>query len=282
MLEMPRAIRFGGPFLAVLLAGGAQGASQVELDRDGKKAALPHVTAVRFVDASGKAEIRLLFSSVKPENVVLADAFGGDTVHEWGASGKGSTVKVTFEEAAPEQYSMAVYHAGKMSSGGGTRISGDVKGVVRGLEVKADKVAGAMDVDSMGSVLKGAFDAALATVTEAKPVKGAAVAATPQARALLDFARAMNKKDFAAAQRYSAREVKAQMEEARREMGEEFVNETLKEFEPRALEASLKSEGAELLESGDTAKIRLVTKTEGGTSTRAFTLIRAGGDWKVQ
>ena len=274
--------RVGGSLLALLLATGAHAASKVQLVKDGATVALPHVAAARYVDGAGKAEIRLLFSSVPATGVVLADAFGDDTVHSFAADGKATMVKVTFEEAAPEQYSMAVYHAGKVTSGGGTRIDGDVKGVVRKLTMPAGKITGTLDADTMGSVVTGTFDAPLTTAKAAAAVKGAGVLGSPQGKVLLQFATAMYKKDFATAQKYSARDVKTEMDGAAKQMGAAFLTEMLKEFEPRAFEASLKSADAELIESGDSTMIRLVEKRDGGTSTKSFRLVKVGSDWKVK
>jgi hypothetical protein len=281
MIRTAAVVSLGLTLAAAPLA--AQSTSQVSLVKEGKTTALPHVAAARYVAPDGKAEIRLLFATAAPQGA-LADAAGNNPAEDWARKCAGcSTVLVTFQEAEPEQYSYSILHGGSMLSGGGTLMSGEQKGVVQGLAVKDGRIAGAMNFEPGGAgPVKGRFETALGSVVAAKPVTGTAVAASPQARALLDFARAMTRKDFATAQKLSARDVQKEMAEAKEAMGAAFVDEMLKEMDPRRLEPQLKSPGAQLVESGDTAEIRLVKKEDGGTSTQTFRLVKVSGQWKMQ
>jgi hypothetical protein len=262
---------------------GAQSTSKVQMVKDGKTTALPHVAAARYVAPDGKVEIRLLFATAPPEGPV-ADAAGNNPAEDWARKCQGcSSLLVTFQEAAPEQYSYSILHGGSMLSGGGTLMSGDQKGVAVGLALKDGRIGGTMKFEPGGAgPISGRFDAPLASVTAVKPVTGPAVAASAPAKALLEFARAMTKKDFAAAQKLSARDVQHEMAEAKKAMGDEFVNEMLKEMDPKKIEPQLKSPSTELVETGDAAEIRLIKKEGGSTSTQTFRLVKVGGQWKMK
>jgi hypothetical protein len=274
-------------FLTAVTPLGAQDASQVVVVREGQRVELGHVKAVRYASAEGEVEIRLLFASATPEGVVLADSFGRDTVARWVRSSGAIAVKVSFEEQSPEQYSMTAYVGDSTLSGGGTVSGGDRRGVFKALDLGEDRIAGELEHE-MGSVaLSGTFRATLAGAAEAPAVTAASVAASPQARVLLEFARAMRRMDFEAAQQHAAGDVRAEMEEAKEMLGEEVVKDMIEERfgDPVALEQRLGSAEASLRETGDSAVISLVKKTvhEDGhsTETESYRFVKVGDAWKI-
>jgi hypothetical protein len=265
----------------------AQDTSDVVMTRDGARTELRHVRATRFVPESGEAEIRLLFSSADPGDVVLADAFGRDTVARWVQASGAIAVKVSFEETTPEQFQVTAYTGETMVSGGGHASGGERIGAFRALDLAADRVSGELD-NEMGSVaLSGTFRASLAPAAETPAVTGAQVASSPQARVLLEFARAMSRMDLEAAQPHAAGDLRAQMAEAAEMLGKEAITEMIAERfgDLAALERRLGSQEASLQESGDRAVITLVKKTvyEGGHSTESesYRFVKVGSDWKI-
>jgi hypothetical protein len=276
--KLPRVVMAAMASAFVLAAPTARAGSEVQLTREGESVKLSHVTAVRYVDSAGKQEIRLLFTPDKPEGVELADAFGGDTVNEWAVRPGSVLAKIVFEESKPEQYQLAILREGRGTAGGGTSTDG----VVRELKVGKDVVSGVVQAQGGEDTVSGPFEAPLTTVTAVKPVMGPVVASSAQAKALLAFARALSKKDYAGAQRHSTREVEKELREMQKEMGDEIIAEILQEFAPANVEKELKSAGAELHEAGDAAMIRISSTTEGMRSSKSYRFVKVGSDWKLK
>jgi hypothetical protein len=285
-------IRTGSAATCVLLAAmvapaAAQDSSRVVMVRDGKTIELRHVKGARYVPDGGEAEIKLLFASEEPAGVVLVDDFGRDNVGRWVQERGALAVKITFEEGSPEHFQMAAYTGETMISGGGTASGEDRVGVFRAVDIGADRIAGELDHEMASVALSGRFSVSLARAAEAPAVTGAAVAASPQAAALLGFARAMQRMDLAAAQQYGAGDVRAEMEEAREMLGEGALKAMIEERfgDPAALERRLASEEASLQVSGESAVIRLVKKTvyEDGhsTETESYRFVKVGDAWKI-
>lgn len=280
--------RFATLMFSFLLCTAAHAASTIKLVKEGKTILLPNVASTRFVPNEGPPRIFLLFTDVKAQ-IPLADVFGEAmmSVSRWAESNKAHAVQVSFDLGDEANYSLNIYGEGMMSGGGGYRSGGDVKGVFKQLTVTDARITGEVKSEEQDGALSGTFDVQPQMVHEAPAIRGAAVAKSPQAIALLGFTRAMKKFDLKAAQPFSARDLQTQFAEARKMLGEKDAKAMAVEMigDPRKLEKLLSSAGASLLESGDEAKIRVsetISDASGhGSTTQTYSLKKIAGKWKV-
>jgi hypothetical protein len=263
--------------------------SRVSVEHEGRRIEMSHVKAARYTPASGDVEIRLLFASQDAREVVVADAFGRDTIRRWVLQTGASALAITFPESSPEQYTVQVYNVGDQSlSGGGTSSGGETRGVFSAISTSGDRVTGELKFTMAGMAMAGAFEAALGGAAEAQAVTGKTVVTSPQGQTLLAFARAMSRMDLKAAQPHFDGDIQKDVEEMRKVFGPDGLKELLDEQfgDPNQLEQRLASPEAALREDGDKATITVTrrSKTELGESseTTTFQFIRVGGAWKIR
>ena len=266
-------------------------ASKVKLAKEGSKpVALSNVTAVRFAPAEGPVEVFLLFSDVKPQGLTMVGPFGEESfaVAKWAQEASAHAVQVSYKEGDESNYSLSVYGGDENFSSGGSRSGPGMIGVFKKINGTESKIAGELNWDGPPGVLSGTFDAQPETVHEAPVIKGAAVAKSAEAAALLGFTRAMSKFDLKAAQPFAARSLDEEFGKAKAEMGEKAVKEMIKAMigDPKKIEALLKSDGASLQEMGDKATIKLketIKDANGeGSTTQTFSFLKIDGKWKVE
>jgi hypothetical protein len=271
--------------IAILLVTGTAStqSSKITVVKDGKTVTLSHAVAARIAKAAGAPEIRILWTSVPPTGLVLADPFGDDMgVREWLSGNKAAAVQVSFTEGEHENFSLNTYHIGETNyAGGGTSSGGETRGIFKKLDVTKDTVSGEVMHDPGSATIRGTFTAKLETAPTPTQITGAAVAKSAQARVLESFAAAMMKMDFAGAQPHAAADVKKEFEEAKEAIGEDGVKEMMKERFAN-LKAALAGPDVTLEESGDRSRIRIVKKDGSSTETTTFSFVRVGGQWKVR
>jgi len=274
--------------ITLVLAGSIHAASKVQLQVGKDKILLPHVEATRFEKSDGSKMIILLFTAKKPEGVTVIDEFGnqGFTLQEWVQKSKTSAVTISFTEGAEENYSLNTYNvAGKDMALGGTNSGGEVRGVFKKLDLKADRIGATLQYSGEPGPLSGTFDTPLTTLKEAQWVKGPQVGKSPQAKVLLAYAKAMLKGDLAAATRLSVNDEKAEMERNVKMMGSaDRVKKIIKmEFvSPKEFEKLLNSADASMAESANGTKIKVVKRfKDSSTETSTFGLYKVDGAWKV-
>jgi hypothetical protein len=271
--------------LAIALSASA--ASKVKVGTGTEKIALPHVEGTRFNKADGTSVITLLFSEKKPEAVVLVDSFGGDdlSLAKWmSTTGEAVAAKVEFTEGQEENYSMTLFLGGESVAVGAHASGGEAKGLFRKLELKDDKISGTIDRAQQPGAMSGTFDTKLRTIAEPKWVSGADVAKSPQGQALLAYASAMLKFDFAGASRHSVRDEVAESARTKQMMGEKRMKDmirmefgTAKDFAKR-----LSSADASMAATEDRTRIRIVQRDpDGSTMTSTIGLQKVDGAWKV-
>jgi hypothetical protein len=273
-----------------LVALPALAQSAVKLVSNGKTHTLKHMKAVRYVPNDGNAEMMLLFASSDPKEVVLADALGEDSfaVGRWAEASNSPAVMVKFKENEAANFSLNVYSDGQMVALGGHASGGETVGPFKTINVTDKAANGEVMYSAADRIITGTFKGAVATIREATAIKGAKVASSPQAAALLSFGKAMAKNDLKSAAAQADGDFEKSMAEAKEAFGEELFKEFVAEAfgNPKDLEKQLKSPETMLLEDGDRSEIRLITKTSSGegssTSTKTFRFAKVDGKWKIR
>ena len=241
---------------------------------------LPSVTATRLVMLDGTSRIYLLFAEKPPKDVLLVDATGSEglSLSTWATEANATAAKISFVEGDEENYSLTVHSGAEMIALGGHRSGDGIRGPFQKLEIKDGAVRGTLLSDDGPAQISGSFDTQFNTLSEPKPVSGAAIAASPQGKALLAYADAMRRLDFSGATKYSVNDDSAMLKSMDPKMAKEMMKEefgTAAEFEKLlATSATMVGDGAEY-------HIK-ITRREGSSSqTSSFGIRNIGGVWKV-
>jgi hypothetical protein len=268
--------------LTVLASTLSAATSSVKITMEEGSKKLPSVTATRLVMNDGTTKMYLLFAEKAPKDVVLVDATGNEglTLGAWTTEAQTMAVKVSFVEGAHENYSLNVHNGAELIALGGHHSGDDgIRGPFKKLEIKDDTIRGTLQVGDGPATINGNFETKFNTLREPKPITGAAIAASPQGKALLGYANAMRKLDFVGANKYSVNDDSASLGS----MDKKKVKELMKmEFGATAAEfEKLLATSAEMVGDGDEYHIRVTKRNGSSSSTSSFGIRNIGGVWKV-
>lgn len=259
----------------------AAGTSSVKITTEAGSKKLPSVTATRLVMNDGATRMYLLFAEKAPSNVVLVDATGAEglSLGAWATSSNATAVKISFVEGAHESYSLNLHSGAEMMALGGHHSGDDgVRGPFKKLEIAGDKVRGTLQSADGEAVISGNFETTFNTLREPKPITGAAIAASPQGKALLAYAAAMRKLDFAGAAKFSVNDDSAQLNS----MEKKAVKEMMKlEFRTAAEFEKLLATSAVMVGEGNEYHIRITYRDGSSSETSSFGIRNIDGAWKV-
>ncbi len=257
------------------------GTSSVKITTETGVRKLPSVTATRLIMNDGTTRIYLLFAEKAPSGVVLVDSTGSEglSLGAWTTQTNTTAVKISFVEGAEESYSLNVHMGEQMVALGGHHSGDDgIRGPFKKFEIKGDTVRGTLQSADGPAGISGNFNTPFNTLREPKPISGAAIAASPQGKALLAYAAAMRKHDFAGASKYSVSDDTAQ----------------LKRMDPKALKAMMKHEfgtvaefekllatSAVMVGEGAEYHIRITRRDGSSSETSSYGIRNIGGVWKV-
>jgi len=271
-------------FLFLSAVNVVAGTSSVKIAAGSEMVKLPHVSATRLVQSDGTVKMYVLFTMKAPENVVLVDAFGNDgpSLGAWAGTADVIAVKVSFKEGAHENFSLNVHDGAQSAASGGHNSSDGIRGVFKKLEIKGDRIIGTVQYDGEPVRFSGAFDTTFNTIRQPSAITGAAIATSAQGKALLAYAAAMRKLDFATATKYSMNDEVAETKKMPKASQKKLKEMMHMEFSPSAAEfEKLLATSATMTEDGE--KTRIAVKRVSGTSfeTSTFGLEKVNGVWKV-
>lgn len=264
--------------LAAVSAAGATSSVKIATDQATRK--LPSVTATRLVMSDGTTKMYLLFAEKAPADVVLVDSSGNEglSLGAWARDANATALKISFAEGDEENYSLTIHDGPDTLALGGHRSGDGLRGLFKTLEIKGDSVRGTLQSEEGPTRISGTFDTPFNTLREPKPVTGAAIAASPQGKALLAYAAAMRKLDFATATKYSMNDEVAET----KKMDPKMVKPMIKrEFGTAAEFEKLLATSAVMVGEGSEYHIRITRKDETGSETSSFGLKLVDGAWKV-
>lgn len=260
------------------------GTSSVKIAAGSELVKLPHVSATRLVLRDGTSKMYVLLAMKAPEGVVLVDAFGNDgpSLGEWAGSADVIAVKVSFTEGAHENFSLNVHDGAQSAASGGHNSSDGIRGVFKKLEIKGDRIKGTVQHDGEPVKFSGAFDTTFNTIRQPPAITGAAIAASPQGKALLSYAAAMRKLDFATATKFSMNDEVAEpkkmpkaSQKQLKELMQMELSSTAAEFE------KLLATSSTMTEEGEKTKVEVTRVSATSSNTSTFGLEKVNGVWKV-
>jgi hypothetical protein len=241
---------------------------------------LPSVTATRLVMLDGTSRMYLLFAEKPPVDVLLVDATGSEglSLSTWATEANATAAKISFVEGDEENYSLTVHSGGETMALGGHRSGDGVRGPFQKLEIKDGAVRGTLLSDDGPAQISGSFDTPFNTLSEPKPISGAAIAASPQGKALLAYADAMRRLDFSGATQYSVNDDSAML----KSMDPKRVKEMMKkEFGTAAEFEKLLATSATMVGDGAEYHIKITRREGSSYETSSFGIRNIGGVWKV-
>lgn len=272
---------FGFCLFALVTSALAAGTSSVKITTETGVRKLPSVTATRLIMNDGTTRMYLLFAEKAPSDVVLVDATGSEglSLGAWTTKANTTAVKISFVEGAEESYSLNVHSGAEMIALGGHHSGDDdIRGPFKKLEIKGDTVRGTLQSADGPAGISGNFDTSFNTLREPKPITGAAIAASPQGKALLAYAAAMRKHDFAGANKYSVNDETAQSKGMPTKMLKEMMKS---EFGTAAEFEKLLATSAVMVGDGAEYHIRITRKHGSSSETSSFGIRNVDGVWKV-
>lgn len=267
--------------LSILVASSAAAAtSSVKIATAQATRKLPSVTATRLVLNDGTTKMYLLFAEKPPTDVVLVDSTGNEglSLAAWTTSANATALKISFAEGDEENYSLTIHDGPDMLALGGHRSGEGIRGPFKELVIKGDNVRGTLQSEEGPTRISGTFDTPFTTLREPKPISGAAIAESPQGKALLAYANAMRKLDFVTATKYSMNDEVAETKKMDPKMMKTMIK---REFGTAAEFDKLLATSAVMTGEGSEYHIRITRKDASGSETSSFGLKLVDGAWKV-
>jgi hypothetical protein len=284
---MIRAIRFCVLLLLLCSEAAWAQSAKTKLVSNGKTHALKFVSATRIVRQSGEAEMRILFASMDPAGLPLANEFATDefAVPRWARSTGAAAVVITFAEKKTERSALTFYlPGGAMLSAEATRSGKAGRGAFKKLLIKGDLISGELSQKSPPGTLSGTFKITARTVREASERRGSEVSSTPQAVTLLAFAKAMRKVDVKNGQKYVAGDLSASVARLKKDFGDAAVKTLMRDRfgDLKQLERDLQGAQTTLLESTDRSELRLIRQRGSAPGTsELYPFVKVDGTWKL-
>lgn len=262
-------------------------ASKVQIQAGDQQYALPHVQAVKVMRDDGPAQFVFLFTEQPAEKVVLVDDFGGDdllSLGNWASETGVLAARLSFAEGAEENYSLTLHAGSESVAVGAHQSGGESKGPFRRLTMTGDRISGDVYHPAPPSTLSGTFDVPLEIIRAPKWISGESLVRSPQATALLAYAAAMRKFDFAAATRHSVNDEVAETKRAIEAMGDKRMKAMIRDtfLTEKEFAKLLASPDASMAETPAAARFRIVRRDGGATETSTITLLKIDGEWKVR
>jgi hypothetical protein len=275
-----RRMLFGFCVLVLLTSPLRAATSSVKVTTEKGARKLPSVTATRLVMLDGTTRMYLLFAEKAPKDVILVDSTGNEglSLGTWTTGTNATAAKISFVEGDHENYSLTVHSGAELLALGGHRSGDGIRGPFTKLEIKNGSVRGTLLSDDGPAQISGSFDTPFNTLTEPKPISGAAIAASPQGKALLAYADAMRRLDFTGATKYSVNDDSAMLNS----MDKKRVKELMKlEFGTAAEFEKLLATSATMSGSGTEYHIKITRREGSSSNTTSFGIRNVDGVWKV-